>query len=160
MKESLQDNRMCLWSSDTPVIEPTDIRGITLTELIVNYINLAETFDINNVFLVESNPKFGNLLHLEYQITSMKAITSKEKMLYREFLKSKKFIDEMVLPTKHKKKEVKMEIIEVVPIQIKPIDTALYKMKVDKNQKKYRSVLIITRDDTMGLEIEKKLKME
>jgi hypothetical protein len=150
---------MCLWSSDTPVINPIDIRDITLAELIINYINLAESFDINNVFLIESNPKFGKLLHLEYKINSMKAITSKEKVLYREFLKSKKIIDEMVLPTKHKKKEVKMEIIEVVPIQIKPIDTALYKMKVDKNQKKYRSVLIIIRDDIMGLEIEKKLTM-
>jgi hypothetical protein len=87
----------------------------------------------------------------------MKAITIKEKVMYKEFLKCKKSIDKMILPTKHKKKEVKVEIIEVKPIQIKPINTALYKMKVDKNQKKYRSVLIIRRDDIMGLEIEKKL---
>ena len=148
---------MCLWASNTPVINPIEIRDLTLAELIVNYINLAETFDSDNVFLIESNPKFGNLLQLERQISSMKAITIKEKVMYKEFLKCKKSIDKMILPTKHKKKEVKVEIIEVKPIQIKPINTALYKMKVDKNQKKYRSVLIIRRDDIMGLEIEKKL---
>ena len=148
---------MCFWASNTPVINPIEIRDLTLPELIVNYINLAETFDIDNVFLIESNPKFGNLLQLERQISSMKAITIKEKIMYKEFLKCKKSIDNMILPTKNKKKEVKVEIIEVKPIQIKPINTALYKMKVDKNQKKYRSVLIITRDDTMGLEIKKKL---
>ena len=60
----------------------------------------------------------------------------------------------MILPSKYKKKEVKVENNEVKPIQI---NKTLYKINIDKNKKKYRSVLIITRMDTMGLEIEKKL---
>ena len=144
---------MCLWPRGffpaTPEEIPIEIRAhdATLDELIKEYMNLADNFDAANIFLSESNIKFGRLNYIEKFILSKTPLTNAQKVLYREFLEYKRTIDLLVLPDKFKPKQSpsKKALVPVAPNY--PV---IYKVKDDKNKKKYRSVLIITRSDTTG----------
>ena len=144
---------MCLWASSDiePEENPIEWHEATLNELIQKYLRLADSFDASNIFIVESNIKFGRLNHIEGIIMSKTPKTRQEHILYKEFIDSKRTIDMLINPDKFKAKPPPVkELLPVRPFRIEPINTPVYKVKDDKNKKKYRSVLIITRSDTTG----------
>ena len=144
---------MCLWPTGDiePEEAPTEWREASLEELIEEYLRLADSFDASNIFIVESNIKFGRLNHIERIILSKKPKTKREKILYKKFRQAKRIIDILINPDKFKAKPPPVHTLPPVrPFRIEPIYTPVYKVKDDKNKKKYRSVLIITRSDTTG----------
>jgi hypothetical protein len=118
----------------------------TLDYFIGEYLQIAYSFDVNNVFLSESNVDFGKLNQLEKVISSMTPISSHQKDLFDEFRRMKRIIDHMILPKQKKNTHLKSS-------KVSAFTEKLYCIKKDQNKKKYRSVLIITRSDTTGIEI-------
>jgi hypothetical protein len=134
-----------------PEETPIEWRESTLEELIEKYLRLADSFDASNIFIVESNVKFGKLNHIERIILSKTPKTKREKFLYKQFLQARRTIDMMINPDKFKVAPRPAHTLPPVrPFRIEPIIAAVYKVKDDKNKKKYRSVLIISRSDTTG----------
>jgi hypothetical protein len=144
---------MCMWATGDiePEETPIEWRESTLEELIEDYLRLADSFDAANIFIVESNVKFGRLNHIERIILSKKPKTKEEKILYKRFLQARRKIDMMINPDKFKVAPRPAHTLPPVrPFRIEPIIAPVYKVKDDKNKKKYRSVLIISRSDTTG----------
>jgi len=134
-----------------PEEAPMEWHEATLEELIEKYLRLADSFDASNIFIVESNIKFGKLNHIEGIILSKTPKTRREKYLYKQFLQAQRTIDILINPDKFKAVPPPVkELLPVRPFRIEPIYTPVYKVNDDKNKKKYRSVLIITRSDTTG----------
>ena len=145
---------MCIWPaySDARAQEEINIewRYANLDELIEEYLRLADSFDASNIFIVESNINFGKLNNIERLILSKTPKTTRDKILYKRFRQAKRTIDLLINPDKFKAVTPVKELVPVRPFRIEPIHTVVYKVKDDKNKKKYRSVLIITRSDTTG----------
>lgn len=147
---------MCMWEyEEEENINPLEFYQLTLIQRINKYIYIAESFDETTIFAIELNAKFGHLLYLENIIKKSSPKTSDEKIMYKKFLKCRRHIDLLINPDKFKTKPAVVVEYKRTPFQIKPINTALYKVNDDKNKKKYKSILIITRSDTTGIEIKK-----
>jgi hypothetical protein len=119
----------------------------SLKSLIKKYLRLADFFNSENVFILESNIKFGRLNNLEHIIMSKRPKTKVDLILYDLFLEKKRYIDSLIITPKSKIQA------NVVPLpktdDVEPLNTII-KVKKDKSKKKYRSALVITRSDTTG----------
>jgi hypothetical protein len=139
---------MC-WPDDrvhVAVKDPESFEG-----LIETYLQLAYSFDVDSVFLSETNIDFGKFNHLESVIASMTPRTKSQHELFAEFKKWKRRIDQMIIP-KTKPTKAPGEKNEY-----KKTLNVVYATKVDVNKKKYRSVLVIVSTDATGFAAAKQL---
>ena len=146
---------MCLWTP-WPIedsIEFYVVHDDSLDDLLEKYIRLSDFFDASNIFLSESNIKFGRLNYIEGLILAKKPITKRQKELYKIFVACKTKIDTLINP---KEPEEAKEVPKNEPqkrIDIIDNNVTLYKM--NKTIRKYTSVLTVTRSDIHGFEATK-----